>query len=243
MLKPAQTVTPREIFTDVTSALRTDQSGLTGLICNELALDVVEGRLAPGQELNSVDLATRFETSRTPVREALLRLESEGIVTSRPRRRTEVFKPTLAQVRDIYHLRAHLHILVSELVVERASDEQIAVLESWQEVCASDVRNEDNNAYFWHNIAARNAELHFSANQELERMLRSLGLRTLQLRHLSLSLPGRANASSRRHGQLVAAYRRRDVETAKLVTVELINAGFKAIEQWIAEQDNAAAYA
>lgn len=236
-LKPAATVTAREVFADATSALRTSDYGITGFICNELALDIVEGRLSPGQELNSVDLAARFEASRTPVREALLRLESEGLVSSRPRHRTEVFKPTLEQVRDIYQLRAHLHLLVSELVVESATNEQISELEAWQEVCAADVANQDGNAYFWHNIAARNAELHFAGNQELERMLRSLGLRTLQLRHLSLSLPGRSRASSARHGKLVAAYRHRDLETAKRVTVELIETGFVAIEKWITEQE------
>lgn len=129
-------------------------------------------------------------------------------------------------------------MLVSELVVERATQAQIEELIQWQDVCACDVRDGDGNAYFWHNIAARNAELHFAGNQELERMLRSLGLRTLQLRHLSLSLPGRSSASSKRHGELIEAYQRRDVEMAKQVTADLINAGYTAIETWIKEQDH-----
>lgn len=94
------------IFLDATSSLRTGEFGITSKICSELALDIIEGRLAPGVELNSVDVAARFDASRTPVREALLRLESEGLVESRPRRRTIVSRPSIEQVRE--HLSAAL---------------------------------------------------------------------------------------------------------------------------------------
>jgi hypothetical protein len=50
-----------------------------------VGLGVIEGRLRPGQDLNSVDLSHRFKTSRTPVREALMLLEQEGLVEIRAR--------------------------------------------------------------------------------------------------------------------------------------------------------------
>ncbi len=56
-------------------------------IAEWIAIGIVEGDLAPGQDLNSVDLAKRFGTSRTPVREALMLLEQEGLVSIQARRR------------------------------------------------------------------------------------------------------------------------------------------------------------
>lgn len=235
--RPATSVDIEDIFLDATSDLRTGESGLTALICSELALDIVEGRLLPGQEINSVELAARFESSRTPVRESLLRLESEGLIESRPRRRPSVFRPSLEQVRDIYQLRAHLHVFVSELVVERITEPELDELDAWLAVCDEDVARGDSNAYFWHNIAARNTEAFYAGNPELHRVLRSLGLRTLQLRHLSLSQPGRAKASLECHRALNAAYRTRDVALAKQMTVELITAGYAAIEAWLSGEE------
>ena len=65
-----------------------------GSIADEIAVavatEIIEGRLSPGDDLNSVDLARMFSTSRTPVREALLMLEREGFVEIAARRRPRV---------------------------------------------------------------------------------------------------------------------------------------------------------
>ena len=73
--------------------------------------------------MNSAELARRFSTSRTPVREALLLLERESLVIVPPRRRPYVSPVDMAQVREVYEIRASLYALVSELLVARASDD------------------------------------------------------------------------------------------------------------------------
>ena len=62
-------------------------------------------------------------------------------------------------------------------------------------------------------------------------MLSSLGLRTLQLRHLSLSFPGRLDRSLDDHDRLMMAYADRDAPLAVAITRSIINAGFRAIEE------------
>jgi DNA-binding GntR family transcriptional regulator len=114
--------------------------------------------------------------------------------------------------------------------VERATASQLDELDQWLLVCEEDVARNDSNSYFWHSLAARNAEALFSGSPELHRVVRSLGLRTLQLRHLSLSQPGRSAASLERHRALNAAYHARDVEVARESTVDLITSGYIAIE-------------
>src|SRR5262249_40218222 len=92
-----------------------DHTSLAQQVFDETAIAIVEGRLRPGQTLNSVELAKRFATSRTPVREALVELERQGAVVVALHQRPHVAQPSLAQLRDIYELRASLFTLVSEI--------------------------------------------------------------------------------------------------------------------------------
>lgn len=212
-----------------TMGLAPGESGVTSTILKVLAREIVEGRLGLGQEVNSVDLARRFGTSRTPVREALLRLEAGGLVTIPPRLRPSVWSPTLRQARHIYELRAHLDALVSELVVKRASDAQLARLAHWQRLREDDSARGDAVSYFWHNVAGRNEEASIAGNGELERVIMQLGLRALVLRHISLSTTGRVSQSAALHGQLLEAYRARNVTEAATLSRRITVEGYHAI--------------
>jgi DNA-binding GntR family transcriptional regulator len=214
------------------SALRgvEGSSSLAFTMFQELAVSIVEGRLLPGHEVNSAELARRFNTSRTPVREALLLLEREGLVVVPPRRRPYVSPVALSQVRDVYEIRASLYALVSELVVQRASDEEIAGLAAWQKLLEQDARDGEVDAYFWHNVGFRNHEASLAKNGELQRRLSSLGLQMHRFRHLSLSLPGRLLHSLADHERLVRAYADRDAALAAAVSRSLVMRGYRAIE-------------
>ncbi|HEX5405202.1 MAG TPA: GntR family transcriptional regulator [Pseudonocardiaceae bacterium] len=215
------------------SALRgvDGSSSLAFAIFRELAIGIVEGTLPPCHEVNSAELAREFNTSRTPVREALLMLEREDLVIVPPRRRPYVSEVALSQVREIYEIRASLYGLVSELLVDRASDEQIARLHDWQAKLEKDAQAGDVDGYFWHNVGFRNTEASLSGNRELQRRLSSLGLQMHRFRHLSLSLPGRLINSLADHGRLVRAYADRDVAMAVAISRSLVWRGYRAIER------------
>jgi DNA-binding GntR family transcriptional regulator len=164
------------------------------------------------------------------VREALLLLEREGLVIVPPRRRPYVSPIARSQVREIYEIRASLYALVSELVVQRATDREIMGLLSWQGLLTRDAENQDVDAYFWHNVGFRNAEASLSKNTELQRRLSSLGLQMHRFRYLSLSLPGRLRTSLDDHDRLIRAYMDRDVALAVAVTRSLVLRGLRAIE-------------
>lgn len=206
-------------------------SSLAFTIFRELAVGIVEGRLPPGHEVNSAELAREFNTSRTPVREALLMLEREDLVIVPPRRRPFVSDVALSQVREIYEIRASLYALVSELLVERASDAGIARLHEWQAKLVADAQAGDVDAYFWHNVGFRDTEAGLSGNRELQRRLSSLGLQMHRFRHLSLSLPGRLMLSVADHERLVRAYAERDVAMAVAISRSLVWRGYQAIER------------
>jgi DNA-binding GntR family transcriptional regulator len=215
--------------------LRDDQTGhadgsLVDRMVEDLAMRIIDGRLPPGADVNSVELARRYGSSRTPVREALLTLQREGLVDIPARRRPRVALVTLAQVREVYEVRASLHGLVSELIVHGADDDGLAVLRGWHDTLRADAAQGDAESYFWHNVAFRQAEAEVAGNRQLTRLLGTLGLRTLQLRHLSLSLPGRLDRSVSDHDRLLTAYADRDAHLATAITKSIIMAGYRAIE-------------
>jgi DNA-binding GntR family transcriptional regulator len=195
------------------------------------AIAIVEGSIRPGTTINSVELARKFGTSRTPVREALGELERQGVIAVPARRRPYVVDYTLKQVKDTYMLRAALFGLVSELVISQADKRGLNELRRWIEALEEDVETRSVNGYFWHNVGFRLVEIRLTRNDELQRMVSSLGLRTLQFRHLSLSQPERLARSVADHRRLLLAYEERDILSAVAMTKSLIMAGYSAIEK------------
>jgi DNA-binding GntR family transcriptional regulator len=198
---------------------------------------IIEGRLRPGDDLNTVDLSKQFHTSRTPVKEALLLLEKEGLVTVPPYRRPFVMQRSLEEIREIYQVRTHLLMLVAELIVETASNEAIAELRAYLPVIHHLAVAGDINGVFWVSVAFRNREAEISGNRQVKRILDSLGLRTLQLRHLSMSLaPSEQRVSDRE--RLVAAYEERNAPLAVELTRSMVLRSLAILEQseWAASR-------
>jgi len=202
-----------------------------GAIAEWLGCAIIEGRLYPGDDLNTVDLSKQFQTSRTPVREALLLLEKEGLVMVPPRRRPHVARVSLAEVREIYQVRANLLMLAAELIVTTASDEDIGRLRDFLPRLRETAAARNVDAYFWVNIAFRDTEADICGNRQVKRILDSLGLRTLQLRHLSLSQPGRVEQSLADRERQVRAYEERDAALAMALTRSMVFRALAAIER------------
>jgi DNA-binding GntR family transcriptional regulator len=225
---------------ELTRLLRRRES--SGSIAEEIAItlatEIIEGRLVPGDDLNSVELAKTFESSRTPVREALFVLEREGFVEIPARRRPHVARHSLAEIRELYMLRAELYGMVSREVVRVATANDLELLHGHQAALAQAVDDEDVDAYFWVNVQFRNTEADIACGQTMRRVLDTLGLRALQLRHLSLSQPGRLHRSLADHGRLLQAYEDRDATLASALTRSLVLRGFAAIESsgWNGDQ-------
>ncbi|MFJ9536025.1 GntR family transcriptional regulator [Streptomyces sp. NPDC101225] len=192
---------------------------------------IIEGRLRPGDDLNSVELARRFHSSRTPVREALATLEREGLVEIVARKRPRVRRLGIEEVRDIYELRGELYGLVSRRIVEHCTDEQLRELAAVQTRLEDAAADGDLDRYFWHNVGFRNTEARLAANEIVRGVLDSVGIRTLQLRHLSLSLPGRLDTSVADHRRLMRAYTDREAELAAALTRSIVRRGLQAVER------------
>lgn len=106
---------------------------LRDVVFNTLRQAILKGELAPGERLMEIQLADRLGVSRTPIREAIRKLELEGLVLMIPRKGAEVAKISEKNLRDVLEVRRSLEELATELACQRMSEEEIAMLEMAQE--------------------------------------------------------------------------------------------------------------
>ena len=103
---------------------------LRDVVFNTLRQAILTGELKPGERLMEIHLANKLGVSRTPIREAIRKLELEGLVKMIPRRGAEVAQITEKSLQDVLEVRRNLDALCAELACERISNEEIAALEA-----------------------------------------------------------------------------------------------------------------
>jgi DNA-binding GntR family transcriptional regulator len=103
---------------------------LRDVVFNTLRQAILKGELKPGERLMEIQLADRLGVSRTPIREAIRKLELEGLVIMVPRKGAEVAKITEKDLNDVLEVRCALEELAVELACKKISKEQIAQLEN-----------------------------------------------------------------------------------------------------------------
>ncbi|MEQ3552717.1 GntR family transcriptional regulator [Pseudonocardia nematodicida] len=198
-----------------------------------IAEGIVVGRLHPGRDLNSVELAGRFNSSRTPVREALMLLESEGLVEIKARKRPRVASFPSERVREIYFVRRRLLALVGELAAQRATDDDIALLGDRLARMERAVEAGDVDEYFWCHVDTQGHLQRIASNQILADILDSLALRTLVLRHTSLGQGERLRESFKDQVRIHEALAARDSELAAMLLSRATQAALDAILEMI----------
>lgn len=116
---------------------------LRDVVFNTLRQAILKGELEPGERLMEIQLAERLGVSRTPIREAIRKLELEGLVLMVPRKGAEVAKISEKNLRDVLEVRRSLEELAIELACQRMSPEEIKELENAQIAFVAAVKSGD----------------------------------------------------------------------------------------------------
>ena len=106
------------------------QAGDNATVYERLRDDILNCRLPPGAQIFEQDLANRFGISKSPVREALLRLRQQGLVQVKARSGYRVTPMSLTEVNEMYEMRIMYETTCAALAIAHASDEAIARLEA-----------------------------------------------------------------------------------------------------------------
>jgi DNA-binding GntR family transcriptional regulator len=183
------------------------------------AMDIYSEREAA--KLDERRLADELGVSRTPIREALSRLEQEGLVESVPRKGVFVVRKTKTEILEMISAWAALEGMAARLATERASDEEIARLRELfvtfgdpSGATAQIDEYSDTNIRFHHSIMA------LSKNQTLQNLAETLFVHMRAIRAQTITERDRASRSIIDHLHIIEAIERRDTELAERLVRE-----------------------
>lgn len=181
--------------------------------------------LKPGERLMEIQLADEMGVSRTPVREAIRKLELEGLVVMVPRKGAYVAGVSMKDIHEVYEVRAALEMLAVTLAAERITDEELDALERQVLRESEAEENSDENAL--DNIIYIDSTFHdiiyqAAHNQRLVQFVNILQEQLQRFRAASLSRPGRSKTALDEHKQIVEALAERNGELASRLAKEHI---------------------
>ncbi|MDJ1159204.1 GntR family transcriptional regulator [Chelatococcus sp. SYSU_G07232] len=172
---------------------------------------IVEGHLKPGDRVPERQLCETFGISRTPLREALKVLASEGLIDLLPNRGARVRKFTEKDVRDSFELLASLEAAAGRLACARISEAEVAEIERLHYDMYGHYMRRELPEYLKLNQAIHAAIVAASNNQALQAAHRSLTARMRQFRYSASTIKrDRWGQAMREHEQMIDALRRRD---------------------------------
>jgi len=173
---------------------------------------IIDGSITPGERLVEPGLARRLGVSRTPLREALLQLDSEGFVRVTPRRGAVVSPLSRADAQETYQVKGILEAFAARLACERMNAEQREHLRSINERMRRLVaaRTRDVRAILQCNTEFHQALSDASGNEKLAGFIRSLRSQALRYNFIYLSVLPHLEASVKEHDRILAALRKRD---------------------------------
>ena len=105
--------------------------------------DIKNGVLLPGDSIDENTIANKHKLSQTPIREALIKLQAQGLITSLPRGGMIVAKMSLQQLLSLWELLAELEGVAAKLACQRMSDSELSSLKALHDKSASIVHSED----------------------------------------------------------------------------------------------------
>ncbi|MBD3925378.1 GntR family transcriptional regulator [Nocardioides cavernae] len=174
---------------------------------------IVDGTLAPGEVVRDTELATWLGVSRTPVREALLRLGETGLVRSAPGRSTVVAEIDLAEVREAHAVVVAMHRLAVTEAVDRLTDDDVERMRAANHRFAAAIEAHDTDAALAADDDFHRVAVEVSGNRALATVLDQLGpvVRRLERRRFA-SHAGEQSVAL--HERLVEACAGRDAQAA-----------------------------
>lgn len=191
-----------------------DRRTLAEQVFEALKSAILEGRYPPGSELQEVGLATSFEISRGPIREALGRLSAEGLVTIRPRRGAVVTGLDRQEFLEAYQVREALEVLAIRLAVRNRTDRLLTTLDRLMKEMNDAADHNDVDRFFEANSAFHRAFVDASDNRKLQQVHAQVVGTMGRYRRRSLALRGDLRPSIEEHRRIVAAVRDGDEDSA-----------------------------
>ncbi len=190
---------------------------LRDVVFNTLRQAILTGEFMPGERLMEVSLANRLGVSRTPVREAIRKLELEGLVVMVPRKGAEVARITVGDLKDVLEVRCHLEEFAATIACDRITEEEKKELKMALKAFEKAIEQKDLKR-----IAERDVEFHdviFKAtkNKRLLQIINNLREQIYRYRIEYIKDFGYHGVLVSEHRKIMEAIFKGDKETAEQI--------------------------
>lgn len=192
-----------------------DVSNLSDRVYHHIKRLIMTGKLKGGQRIPEQAIAEKFGVSRTPIREALRRLEEHGLVVIEPRRSTRVANVTLEDKKYIGEVRLQLGILSVRLLAQRVMPVDCAALRDIAARCSECAENGDFASCFEADSLLHCEIAERSGNQYLSDLTRILDYKVQLLRNIEEVSQEQLKEKIALHVPIIEAICRRDAPTAE----------------------------
>ena len=212
---------------------------LRDVVFNTLRQAILKGELEPGERLMEIQLAERLGVSRTPIREAIRKLELEGLVLMIPRKGAEVAKISARSLRDVLEVRRALEELAIELACQRMSEEVVGNLQKAQEdfkkaIAEGDAMKIAETDEHYHDVIYEGTQ-----NAKLIQMLNNLREQMYRYRLEYIKDEDKRKILVLEHEKILKTVRERKVAEAKEAVREHIDNQEITVARNITEKENA----
>ncbi len=198
---------------------------------------ITTGELAPGEKIPELALCQRFGVSRTPLREALKVLASEGAVTLRPNRGSVVSVLTPEELEEVFPVMGALEALAGEIACQKITDEEIAKIAELHGRMVAHWKKRELQPYFRVNQAIHVAILDATGNETLKSVYRGLSGRIMATRYLANMSPDRWKQAVVEHEEILTAIRARDGKGLAQILRKHLAQKLDTVKEWLALQE------
>ena len=166
---------------------------------------IAMGDFPPGKRLDEAELLAEFGVSRTPLREALIQLDSQGLVEIRPRRGAVVAEVSAQQLIEMFEVMGEFEAMCGRLAARRITEDEQRQLVARHNACKSAADSRDPDAYYYANEQFHFAIYAASHNAYLAEQARQLHRKLRVYRRLQLRVRDRVSNSFAEHDGIVSA--------------------------------------
>jgi len=191
-------------------------------VAEQIAQAIIRGEFSPGQWITEEELTRLYRVSRSPVREGLRTLASEGLVELAPRRGASVARHDVSMISNLYECRNLLEPECFRITAPRLSAETFKELEEVFREMTEAASRDEPESYLAATVRFHEVVHAVCPNTVLRDLIRFLWRRILLLRHIIIHLPGRLPRSLELHRQIFEAIAHRDGEAAARAVRDLV---------------------
>lgn len=180
-------------------------AGQTDAVIDLIIAQIDAGEALPGCPIEEKEMMGLCGVSRTPVREALIRLEADGLVQRHPRKGAVIFQPTVAEFLTILEVHANLESFAAGLAAQRITDLLKVELSSVVSACAAHAEaygNADPAEYYQLNLRFHGLIARAACNDVLMQMIKTNARKLMAYYRMRYRHPGAAHSSAKDHARI-----------------------------------------